>query len=82
VAAATCGLLGDEHIPNAGILDIGAKSIIVAAGVVALTVGADVALNVAGAAPKVQAIIAPVTTSCPIQISLFKLSNQISTKIF
>ena len=66
VAEATCGLARELHIPNVGMLVMGAKSLIVAAGVVAVTVGADDALNAAGAAPKVQAIMAPVTTSCPI----------------
>jgi hypothetical protein len=71
----------DVHIPNVGMLDMGAKSMIVAAGVLAVTVGAEDALNVAGAAPKVQAIMAPVTTSCPIQMPLLMLSNQTSRKI-
>ena len=82
VADATCGLAMEVHIPNVGILDIGAKSIIVAAGVVAVTVGADVALSVAGAAPKVQVIMAPVTTSCPIQSPSLRLSSQVARKIF
>ena len=66
-AAMTSGLVGAVHIPNGGMLAMGAKSIIVAAGVGAVTVGADVALNVEGAAPKLHCIIAPLTTSCPIQ---------------
>lgn len=63
VAAATWGFAIDIHIPNVGMLLIGAKSIIVAAGVVHMVVGAEVAISEAGAAPKVHAIIAPVTTS-------------------
>jgi hypothetical protein len=53
----------------------------VAAGVVHLVVGADVVLNVAGAAPKVQAIMAPVTTSCAIRLAILSIFNWISTEI-
>jgi hypothetical protein len=81
VAAATCGLLGDMHIPNVGMLDMGAKSIIVAAGVPQVVVGAEVALSTAGAAPIVHIICAPVTTSCPIRKPLLTFSSQISIKI-
>ncbi len=63
VAAATCGLAIDMHIPKVGILSIGAKSIMVAAGISeVVTVGAEVAFKTAGATPNVHIIIAPVQT--------------------
>ena len=80
-AAATSGLLADVHIPNGGMLLIGLLSIIVAAAVPQVVVGAEVAFNVAGAAPKVHCIIAPVTTSCAITMTLFRFPDQISIKI-
>ena len=52
---------------------IGAKSIMVAAGVPQVVVGAEVAFNVDGATPKVHCNIAPVTTSCAITMSLLSI---------
>jgi hypothetical protein len=53
----------------------------VAAGVDAMTVGAEVALSAAGAAPKLHAIMAPVTTSCGmIRTPLFE--TQLETPVF
>jgi phytanoyl-CoA hydroxylase len=58
------------HIPKVGMLLMGAKSMMVAAGIPpTVTVGAEVATRVAGAAPKVQAIVAPDTTCCPMSAS-------------
>ena len=76
VAAATWGLDGEEHIPNVGMLLIGAKSITVAAGVVHVVVGAEVAMSEAGAAPNVHCIIAPVTTSCAITMTLLSFIKE------
>jgi hypothetical protein len=70
----------DVHIPNAGIFSMGAKSIIVAAGVVHVVVGAEVATSEAGAAPKVHCIIAPVTTSCAITMTLLSLIKEFQSK--
>ena len=47
---------------------------IVAAGVDAITVGADVAFNDAGAAPKLHVIMAPVTTNSGMMYSPFLLA--------
>jgi hypothetical protein len=82
VAAATCGLAKDVHIPNVGMLLIGAKSMIVAAGVVHVVVGAEVAMSEAGAAPKVHCIIAPVTTSCAITMTLLSFIKEFQQKSF
>jgi hypothetical protein len=63
VAAATCGLAGLEHMPNAGTFAIGAKSMMVAAGGPLAIAGPPVsAVSAAGAAPKLHVIIAPLTT--------------------
>ena len=79
-AAITSGLVGAEHIPNGGMLLIGLKSIIVAAGVPQVVVGAEVAFNVAGAAPKLHCNIAPVTTSCAITMTLLNFIKEIQPK--
>ena len=63
VAAATVGFAGDIHIPNGMIFAMGAKSMIVAAGITEVeVVGADVATSVLGATPNVHISIAPVQT--------------------
>jgi hypothetical protein len=65
VAVTTSGLVGAAHMPKVGMFSIGAKSMMVAAGMLlTIVVGALVAMSDAGAAPNVQAIIAPVTTCC------------------
>ena len=64
VAAATMGLAMLEHIPKVGISAMGVKFIIVPTWVIAVTMAMGVAFSVAGAAPKVQLIIAPVTQIC------------------
>jgi hypothetical protein len=71
VAAATSGLARLMHIPKGGIFAIGAKSMIVAAGMpLTVVVGALVAMSDAGAAPNVHIIIAPMTTCSGIVCSL------------
>ena len=64
VADATVGLEGDMHIPNVPMFIIGLESMMFAAGAPALTMFVGRTVNVPGAAPNVQAIIAPVVTSC------------------
>jgi hypothetical protein len=65
VAEATSGLAMLMHMPNVGMFVIGAKSMIVAAGMLlTIVVGALVALSGAGATPNVHVINAPVTTCC------------------
>jgi hypothetical protein len=64
VAEATVGLDGDEHMPNVGMLAIGANAWMLAAGVSQVTgVPVGTTDKGAGATPKVHAIIAPVLTS-------------------
>lgn len=64
VAEAVVGLANDEHIANGGMLDIGAKSMIFAAGFLsAVTVGTET-IKVDGAAPKLQDMVADIATNC------------------
>ena len=63
VAAATIGLDGVMQTPKGGMLVMGTKSMIVPAGMFAHMTFMVVDANVDGAAPKVQAMDAPVTTS-------------------
>ena len=62
VAAITVGLEGLEHMPNGGTFTIGAKSIMVAAGVPASTPVAGKTVSVDGAAPKLHCMTAPAQT--------------------
>jgi len=62
VAEATTGFAMDEHMPKGGILAIGAKSMMVAAGVPVRTWLAGATTRLDGAAPKLHAIIAPIQT--------------------
>jgi hypothetical protein len=72
VAAATCGLLRVLHIPNGMIFVIGILSMVVAAGRLhALTLLAGGIVNVLGAAPKVQFIMAPLVTCIAIQTPVY-----------
>jgi hypothetical protein len=67
VAAATCGLAREVHIPKGNILTMGLLSIMVAAGwfeVSTLLVGNT--MNVLGAAPNVHINVAPLHTHIPI----------------
>ena len=62
VAAATCGLASDWHMPKGGMFTFGILSMIFAAGDPALTLlfgGTD---SAEGAIPKLHVIIAPLTT--------------------
>ncbi len=63
VAAATVGLAMDIHMPNGGMLTIGAQSMIVAAGAPAMVLFVGSTLRVEGAIPKGHIIMAPVVTS-------------------
>ncbi len=64
VAAATIGLAIELHMPNGGILAIGAKSMIVAAKGPPAIVGGPLGMtiNELGVAPKLHCNIAPITT--------------------
>lgn len=63
VAAATSGFAGLRHMPNDAMFSIGAKSMMVAAGISEhITPGAGSTVSVEGAAPKLQARTAPETT--------------------
>src|SRR5258708_4770181 len=53
VAAATVGLAIDMHMPKGGMFVIGTKSMMFAAGVVALTLFTGKTLSAEGAIPKV-----------------------------
>jgi hypothetical protein len=64
-AAMTAGFVGAVHIPNGGILTIGLKSMMFAAGVPSAVVrftGSTIKLD--GAIPKLHARIAPIFTCC------------------
>ena len=76
VADAVVGLAKDEHTPNGGMLVIGAKSMILAAGFFsAVTVGTKTS-KVDGAAPKVQDMVAVAVTNCAmIQLPLYLSST-------
>jgi hypothetical protein len=72
VAAATCGLAMLMHIPNVAMLVIGTKSMTVAAGIfeqVTPVTGSTVSVD--GAAPNVQAKVAPETTWTGMASSFF-----------
>jgi hypothetical protein len=62
VADATVGLAIDMHIPNGGMFVIGTKSMMLAAGVVALTLFTGSTLSAEGAIPKVHIMTAPEVT--------------------
>src|SRR6516225_8776344 len=63
VAAATVGLAGLLHMPNGGMFTIGMLSMMLAAAMLLVIIWfLGSTLNVLGAAPKVQASIAPVQT--------------------
>lgn len=71
VAEATSGLANEEHIPKVGTLTIGAKSIMVAAGILLVKVRfVGRTTNEAGATPKEQVIIAPIHT-CSGMVKVF-----------
>jgi hypothetical protein len=60
VAAITCGLLGDMHMPKGATFFMGTKSIVVAAGMpLVATRFSGVMVRVLGAAPKLHCMVAP-----------------------
>jgi hypothetical protein len=72
VAAATTGFDIELHIPNGIMLAMGLLSIMVAAGLFEVNTLFDGStISVAGAAPKLHIIIAPVHTHIPIRDSFF-----------
>ena len=62
VADATVGLAIDMHMPKGGMLVIGIKSMMLAAGAVALTRFTGKTLSAEGAIPKVHIMTAPEVT--------------------
>src|SRR5271156_1617247 len=65
VAAATAGLASEVHMPNGGMFTIGLKSMMFAAGGPSAFVRfTGSTIRLAGDAPKLHAIIAPIFTSC------------------
>ncbi|CAN1210839.1 hypothetical protein TUMEXPCC7403_11615 [Tumidithrix helvetica PCC 7403] len=64
VAAATAGLAMELHAPKGGIFAIGAKSMMFAAATPPTITGGPLGITLKedGAAPKLQVIIAPITT--------------------
>lgn len=70
VAAATCGLDIEVHMPNGAMFTIGSLSMIVAAGgPTAVTRLMGSTLRTEGATPEVHCNGAPVTTSWPMAVS-------------
>lgn len=63
VADATVGFASDMQTPNGGMFAMGLLSMIVAAGVPAMTVGACSALRTLGATPNVHIIVHPVVAN-------------------
>jgi hypothetical protein len=77
VAAITTGFDGLEHVPNGGTFTIGAKSMMVAAGVPVRTRLAGSTASVDGAAPKLHCMSAPAQTWHPIIVTLLALLWQL-----
>jgi len=72
VAAATVGLEGEEHMPNGGMLTMGALSMIVAAGVPpASTAFCGNTTRLLGATPKLHCIAAPMQTRLAMRMASF-----------
>jgi hypothetical protein len=72
VAAATCGLAIEEHIPKEGILTNGLLSIILAAGILlVITRFCGNTMSDDGATPKEQVIEAPIQTCSGITIRFY-----------
>ena len=68
VADATVGLAMELHMPNGMMLTIGLLSMMLAAGLVAIVRLAGKTISVPGARPKLHCRLAPLHTSCPIEI--------------
>jgi hypothetical protein len=75
VAAATCGLDGQLHIPKTGMFTNGLLSMIVARGVLLITLFAGSTIKVPGAAPKEHCKTEFPQIHIPIHSSFFKRSN-------
>lgn len=71
VAEATSGLASLVHIPNGGMFTMGAKSMMVAAGVGQTTPVSGKTSKTDGATPKEQLMTAPWQTSIPMYIGPF-----------
>jgi len=80
VAAATVGLAIDEHMPNGGMLTIGAWSMMFAAGVPVNVRLTGKTTSVDGAAPKLHARDAPMHTCIAIGTS-FQLRRAFSNRV-
>jgi len=65
VAAATCGLAGQLHMPNGITLTMGALSMIVAAGAPDMTHAVGSTFSDEGATPKLHCNVVPVVTRMP-----------------
>src|SRR3954471_8117154 len=63
VAAATVGLEGDEHAPNGGMFMTGAKSVLLAEGVLVMTRLNGSTTRLEGATPKLHIMVALVHTA-------------------
>jgi hypothetical protein len=76
VAAATVGLANELHIPNGGMFTIGLKSMMFAAGGPSAFVRfTGNTIRLAGDAPKLHAIIAPMFTCCGMVSRLLQVSH-------
>jgi hypothetical protein len=69
VAEATTGFAIEEHMPKGGMLTMGAWSMMVAAGVPVRVRLVGKTIRLAGAAPKLHAIIAPMQTCIAILVA-------------
>lgn len=78
VAAATVGFANDEQTPNGGIFTIGAKSMMVAAGVPVKVQLVGNTTSEEGAAPKLHIIDAPMHTC--IAISSLRVSRELPAR--
>src|SRR5512144_1998942 len=63
VAAATVGLAADVHAPNGGMFMTGAKSLLLAEGVLVMTRLSGRTTRVEGATPKLHIMVPPVHTA-------------------
>src|SRR6185369_680668 len=63
VAAATVGFAADVHAPNGGMFMTGAKSLLLAEGVLVMTRLSGSTTRVEGATPKLHIMVAPVATA-------------------
>lgn len=71
VAAATIGLEGELHMPKGNIFNIGTWSIMLARGILCITLFLGNSINELGATPNEHDNMAPPVTACPIETPLF-----------